>query len=64
MRLDVIDDGGGGLGEHGGALCCRKDDGNGVANDVLRWWAGPTKKFGFRSIDGIGSSSSAELPRS
>lgn len=47
MRLDAIDDGVGGLGEPSGALSCRKDDGNQVANDVLLKWSRPTKKFGL-----------------
>lgn len=48
MRLDAIDDDGvGGLGEPSGALCCRADDGNRVANDMRLLWEGPTKKFGL-----------------
>lgn len=51
MRLDAIDDGVGGLGESSGALSCREYDGNRVANEILRLWAGPTKKFGLGGID-------------
>lgn len=51
MRLDAIDDGGGGLGEPSGVLSCREDYGNRVANEMLWLGAGPTKKFGLGGID-------------
>lgn len=55
---------GGGLGEPSGALSCREDDGNRVANEMLWLRAGPTKKFGLEGLTELTAATAESLGRS